>query len=69
GWLFDLGKSAHQPELPWMMLGIIGIWMGMFADWAVRAVLFYWRMVTGRWLWKYPRSEPQKCEKKPAVSE
>ncbi|MEN3024438.1 hypothetical protein ABC439_35935, partial [Pseudomonas aeruginosa] len=18
GWLFDLGKSAHQPELPWM---------------------------------------------------
>ncbi|END3982400.1 transporter [Escherichia coli] len=43
--------------------------MGMFADWAVRAVLFYWRMVTGRWLWKYPRPEPQKCEKKPAVSE
>ncbi|TFS24593.1 transporter, partial [Escherichia coli] len=25
--------------------------------------------VTGRWLWKYPRSEPQKCEKKPVVSE
>ncbi|EJD0166872.1 FMN/FAD transporter, partial [Escherichia coli] len=49
--------------------GVVGVWMGMFADWAVRAVLFYWRMVTGRWLWKYPRSEPQKCEKKPAVSE
>lgn len=44
--------------------GVVGVWMGMFADWAVRAVLFYWRMVTGRWLWKYPRSEPQKCEKK-----
>ncbi len=40
-------------------LGVVGVWMGMFADWAVRAVLFYWRMVTGRWLWKYPRSEPQ----------
>nr|WP_122985758.1 toxic metabolite efflux MATE transporter YeeO [Escherichia coli] len=49
--------------------GVVGVWMGMFADWAVRAVLFYWRMVTGRWLWKYPRPEPQKCEKKPAVSE
>ncbi|EOX5339095.1 multidrug transporter MATE, partial [Escherichia coli] len=24
---------------------------------------------TGRWLWKYPRPEPQKCEKKPVVSE
>lgn len=44
--------------------GVVGVWMGMFADWAVRAVLFYWRMVTGRWLWKYPRPEPQKCEKK-----
>ncbi|ENY9600209.1 TPA: multidrug transporter MATE, partial [Escherichia coli] len=21
------------------------------------------------WLWKYPRPEPQKCEKKPVVSE
>ncbi|WP_252355521.1 hypothetical protein, partial [Escherichia coli] len=49
--------------------GVVGVWMGMFADWAVRAVLFYWRMVTGRWLWKYPRPEPQKCEKKPVVSE
>ncbi len=49
--------------------GVVGVWMGMFADWAVRAVPFYWRMVTGRWLWKYPRSEPQKCEKKPVVSE
>ncbi|MHB7766263.1 hypothetical protein ACYCOL_26595, partial [Klebsiella pneumoniae] len=22
---------------------------------AVRGVLFYFRMVSGRWLWKYPR--------------
>ncbi len=25
--------------------GVVGVWMGMFADWAVRAVLF-----TGEWL-------------------
>lgn len=24
GWLFDAGKSINQPELPWVMLGIIG---------------------------------------------
>ncbi|EIQ74150.1 putative membrane protein [Shigella flexneri 1235-66] len=24
GWLFDMGKALSQPELPWMMLGIIG---------------------------------------------
>ncbi|EDQ2702104.1 multidrug transporter MdtH, partial [Salmonella enterica subsp. enterica] len=24
GWLFDMGKAFAQPELPWMMLGIIG---------------------------------------------
>lgn len=24
GWLFDMGKALTQPELPWMMLGIIG---------------------------------------------
>ena len=41
--------------------GVVGVWLGMFFDWAVRAALFYWRMVTGRWLWKYPRPEREKC--------
>jgi Na+-driven multidrug efflux pump len=35
--------------------GVVGVWLGMFLDWAVRGALFYWRMVSGRWLWKYPR--------------
>ena len=35
--------------------GVIGVWLGMVLDWAVRGVLFYFRMVSGRWLWKYPR--------------
>ncbi|HDJ1439491.1 TPA: EmmdR/YeeO family multidrug/toxin efflux MATE transporter [Serratia rubidaea] len=36
-------------------MGVTGVWLGMFLDWAVRGALFYWRMVSGRWLWKYPR--------------
>lgn len=36
-------------------MGVVGVWLGMFSDWAVRGAFFYWRMVSGRWLWKYPR--------------
>ena len=36
-------------------MGVVGVWLGMFLDWAVRGALFYWRMVSGRWLWKYPK--------------
>jgi DHA1 family multidrug resistance protein-like MFS transporter len=25
GWLFDAGKALNQPELPWLMLGVIGL--------------------------------------------
>ncbi|WP_194206514.1 EmmdR/YeeO family multidrug/toxin efflux MATE transporter [Superficieibacter sp. 1612_C1] len=38
-------------------MGVVGVWLGMFFDWAVRGVCFYWRMVSGRWLWKYPRQK------------
>ena len=40
-------------------MGVVGVWLGMFLDWAVRGVFFYWRMVSGRWLWKYPRVKRQ----------
>ncbi|VAU69392.1 MATE efflux family protein [Klebsiella pneumoniae] len=40
-------------------MGVVGVWLGMFLDWAVRGALFYWRMVSGRWLWKYPRKKPE----------
>lgn len=36
-------------------MGVVGVWLGMFFDWAVRGVCFYWRMASGRWLQKYPR--------------
>ena len=25
GWIFDLGKAMEQPELPWFLLGLIGM--------------------------------------------
>ncbi|WP_039058055.1 multidrug efflux MFS transporter MdtH [Enterobacter sp. Bisph1] len=33
GWLFDAGKAFHQPELPWMMLGAIGMMTSMALLW------------------------------------
>ncbi|HGM8657673.1 TPA: EmmdR/YeeO family multidrug/toxin efflux MATE transporter [Serratia odorifera] len=36
-------------------MGVVGVWLGMFLDWAVRGAFFYWRMISGRWLQKYPR--------------
>ncbi|WJV52200.1 EmmdR/YeeO family multidrug/toxin efflux MATE transporter [Prodigiosinella aquatilis] len=36
-------------------LGVVGIWMGMFFDWIVRGILFYHRMISGKWLWRYQR--------------
>lgn len=38
-------------------MGVVGVWLGMFLDWTVRGIFFYWRMVSGRWLKKYPRPE------------
>ncbi|EPC1024119.1 multidrug efflux MFS transporter MdtH [Enterobacter hormaechei] len=32
GWLFDAGKVLHQPELPWVMLGMVGF-MTLIALW------------------------------------
>ncbi|HAS1784664.1 TPA: multidrug efflux MFS transporter MdtH [Enterobacter cloacae] len=32
GWLFDAGKALHQPELPWVMLGMVGF-MTLVALW------------------------------------
>ncbi|BDH45273.1 MATE family multidrug exporter [Salmonella enterica subsp. enterica serovar Choleraesuis] len=45
-------------------MGVVGVWLGMFLDWAVRGVLFYWRMISGRWLQKYPRPPRSPVETK-----
>lgn len=39
-------------------MGAAGIWLGMFLDWLVRCLLFYWRLTSGRWLKKHPRIRP-----------
>lgn len=46
--------------------GVVGVWLGMFLDWAIRGAFFYWRMISGRWLWKYPR--PPREEEKPPTA-
>ncbi|WP_371813039.1 EmmdR/YeeO family multidrug/toxin efflux MATE transporter [Tatumella sp. JGM118] len=36
-------------------MGVTGVWLGMFMDWAVRGSCFWWRLVSGRWLNNYRR--------------
>lgn len=33
-------------------LGLVGVWIGMFADWIVRAAIFTTRFVRGKWLYQ-----------------
>ena len=33
-----------------LKFGTMGVWIGMFADWTVRAVIFTWRFHSRRWL-------------------
>jgi len=40
--------------------GVVGIWLGMFLDWIVRGLFFWWRLVSGRWLWKYRNVSAEK---------
>lgn len=35
--------------------GVYGVWIGMFLDWIVRAILFYYRLFKGTWLWRYQK--------------
>lgn len=32
--------------------GVLAVWIGMFADWTIRGVLFTWRFLSGRWMQK-----------------
>ena len=30
--------------------GPMAVWIGMFTDWTIRAVIFTWRFLSGRWM-------------------
>lgn len=32
------------------LMGPMAVWIGMFADWTARAVIFSWRYFSRRWL-------------------
>lgn len=34
----------------YMNLGLLGVWIAMFIDWAVRCVFFMWRYLSGKWM-------------------
>ncbi|MDW6001792.1 EmmdR/YeeO family multidrug/toxin efflux MATE transporter [Vibrio mangrovi] len=36
-------------------MNIYGIWLGMYADWWVRGIIYFYRMITKRWLSVYYR--------------
>ncbi len=40
-------------SFPGLGIGIMGVWVGMAADWLFRAVLFVVHCLRGRWLYKY----------------
>ena len=47
-WLFRVGSSYVLGVM--LGMGVLGVWIGMFIDWAARSVCFVVRFVSGRWL-------------------
>ena len=43
--------------LPGLGMGVMGVWVAMTLDWAVRVVLYAWRYFSGRWLRVYDKLE------------
>lgn len=46
-WIFRI-VSGYVFAIP-LKLGVQGIWYGMYADWAVRGILYYIRLKRGKW--------------------
>lgn len=48
-WICRIGMS-YLLGSPWgLNMGLLGVWMAMFSDWIVRAVVFLARFLSGRW--------------------
>lgn len=48
-WICRIGMSYLLGASWGMNLGLLGVWLGMFADWFVRAIVFSVRFVRGKW--------------------
>ncbi|NSW90692.1 MAG: MATE family efflux transporter [Firmicutes bacterium] len=46
-WVFRI-TLGYLLGIP-LKLGVRGVWLGMFADWLVRSILFYCRLKSGKW--------------------
>lgn len=44
-------------------MGVVGVWLGMFMDWAVRGACFWWRLVSGHWLNNYRRLQEKSARR------
>ena len=49
-WIFRVGGS-------WILcrvfgVGLIGVWIAWFSDWACRLIIYIWRYRSGRWMTK-----------------
>lgn len=48
-WICRIGMS-YLLASPWgLNMGLLGVWMAMFADWVVRAIVFLGRFLGGKW--------------------
>jgi Na+-driven multidrug efflux pump len=47
-WIFRVGSSYLFGVM--LGMGVIGVWIGMFIDWAARSLMFVWRFFGGKWL-------------------
>ncbi len=46
------GFSLFGLSIPGFGMGIIGVWIAMFADWVCRASFYGWKYFSGRWIKK-----------------
>lgn len=47
-WVFRIGFSYLLAQ--WLQMGLLGVWLAMYVDWAVRIVFFLFRFFRGRWM-------------------
>jgi Na+-driven multidrug efflux pump len=48
-WVCRIGMSYLLGASWGLNMGLLGVWLGMFSDWAVRAVIFLIRFLRGKW--------------------